>query len=112
MPPGAGGPPPAKKSPGLKYALVGCGCLLLIATGALLFTLATGGVATYFAKKAATPGGPDCAAAAACCEKILAKSGTADRTACTQLKSAPAIACAQSLKVYKRSAASLGITCP
>ncbi len=111
-PPGAGGAPPAKMKPGVKYALFGCGCLALIGAGGVIFALASGGVASYMAKKATTPGGADCVAAAACCKKMLAKSGQTDMSSCDNLKTAPAIACAEALKTYKRSAPALGLTCP
>lgn len=117
-PPGGGPAPggfqtaPGKQGKGFKYALIGCGCLALIgiAIGGALF--ATGGVAAYFAKKATAPGGADCTAAAACCQKIMDKSGNPDHTACDSLKTAPALACTSALKTYKQSATQLGITCP
>ncbi len=105
------GPPP-KKSQGLKYALIGCGCLVLIGAGGVIAALAMGGFSKYMARAATKPGGADCAAAAACCNKILTKSGVADHSSCDQFKHAPAMACMTALHTYKRSAASMGISCP
>ncbi len=103
---------PGRQGKGFKYALIGCGCLALIGIAVVIFIFATGGMAAYFARSATAPGGADCVAAAACCEKFMAKSGNTDHTACDSLKTAPAISCTQALKTYKQSASSLGISCP
>lgn len=118
MPPGGAPPPggqfqatPGKQGSGFKYALIGCGCLALIGVAIVVFVLATGGFAAYMGHRALKSGGADCAAAEACCKKIMAKSGSND-AACTALENAPALACTESLKTYKQSATALGISCP
>jgi hypothetical protein len=60
-----------------------------------------------------TPGGPSCAAAAACCRAVLEKSGaTAQVAQCEQLKTAPEVACAQALASQRQIAAAVGAKCP
>ena len=60
-----------------------------------------------------TPGGPSCAAAAACCKAMLEKTGaTAQVGQCEQLKSAPEFGCAQALATYRKTAPLVGASCP
>jgi hypothetical protein len=120
MPPGAPMPgqpagfqaTPGRQGSGFKYALIGCGCLALIAIAGIIFVLATGGIGAYMAKKATATGGADCAAAKACCKAVVAKSGAPDDSACNNFDNVPAMACTQALQTYKKSATALGISCP
>jgi hypothetical protein len=60
-----------------------------------------------------TPGGPSCAAAAACCKAMLEKTGaTAQVGQCEQLKNAPEFGCAQALATYRKTAPLVGASCP
>lgn len=60
-----------------------------------------------------TPGGPSCAAAAACCKAMLEKSGASAQVGqCEQLKNAPEFGCAQALATYRKTAPLVGAACP
>jgi hypothetical protein len=73
-----------------------------------------GGPAVPLGNLGLAQGGELCVQAATCCKNIAQKSGgeASNVSICETFKSMPTIGCQQALDAYKRSAASVGATCP
>lgn len=110
-------PTPGKQGKGLKYALIGCGCLALIAIAIVAIVwgsviLAYVGLGGSSASSSSSSGSGTCAKAAVCCKAIVAKTHQST-SACDALTQAgvPDAACKQAYATYKKSAGIVGVTC-
>jgi hypothetical protein len=100
-------PVPGKQGKGLKYALIGCGCLVLLAIAVVVILGITG-----HELLGSGGGHGSCAKAAACCKAIIAKSG-GNPAPCDNLTRSdmPNIACHEAYVTYRKSARALGVSC-
>ncbi len=113
---------PGKQGKGFKYAIIGCGCLLVLGIAIAVFLFAFGGLAyfglsSHSSKSSSNPssssggGGGVCADAIKCC-KMVSAGVPAAAAACDNLKGVPTTACSQALDGYQKALKAQGKTCP